>query len=298
MRRPRGVVHPHRPKDLHLPPLPALGLSRAAGAVAAVGLLTAALGAAVPGAAAAQDPDGPAFHPPLASPLEPAFRLAPVRVDRGDTERWVGLLDFGERFTATVRSPDREDGLRLDLAVSGGAFTRFDLETSSNEFVEAHFRGAVQGLARRGRLAARLELHHVSSHLGDEFLVRTGRQPISTSREGVELLMQADPVSELRVYAGGGVLLRSTEDLEPLSARGGLEWWTGGGGEGPAPYVAADVHAWEEVGWDPAVAAEVGLATGGGRYRLALTAGAGPSRAEQFVREDETFWGVVFSADP
>lgn len=261
-------------------------------------LLTASLLTAAPGAAAAQAPDGPAFHPPLASPLEPAFRLAPVRVDRGDTERWVGLLDFGERFTTTVRSADPEDGLRLDLAVSGGAFTRFDLETSSNEFVEAHFRGAVQGLARRGRLAARLELHHVSSHLGDEFLVRTGRQPISTSREGLELLLQADPAPELLVYAGGGALLRSTEDLEPLSVRGGLEWWMDGRGEGPTPYAAADVHAWEEVGWDPALTAEVGLATGGGRYRLALTAGAGPSRAEQFVREDETFWGLVFTADP
>lgn len=261
-------------------------------------LCAALLTTLAPRPAEGQEDRGPAFRPPLASPLEPAFRAAPVRVDRGDTERWVGLLDFGERFAATVRRRGSDQGLRLDLAVSGGVFTRFDLETSGNEFVEAHFRGAFQALARRGRLAARLELHHVSSHLGDEYLVRTGRQPISTSREGVELLLQTDRVPGLMVYAGGGAVLRSTEDLDPLSARAGFEWRPGGASGGPEPYVAGDLFSWQEVGWEPALAAEAGLALSGGRYRLALTVGAGPSRAEQFLGEDETFWGVVFTADP
>lgn len=245
--------------------------------------------------------DGYPFPPPTASPLEPHTRLAAAHVDRGTRDRWVALADLGERIPFWIArgcpGEDRTPGLRLAGSVAGGAFSRFDLEANGNELIEVHYRAGLRLRARLRGVEARLEAYHVSSHLGDEFLERTGRPPVSTSREGLELLLQARPARGLRVYGGPGVLVRSTRELDAASLRGGVEWRAPAERWGPfAPYVSAEAFSWRELDWDPVLAGEAGLAFGGGRFRLAAVAGAGPSRAEQFFREaGETLWGISFS---
>ena len=286
-----------------------LSLPRRAGtAGAAATLLVAALLAAASGAAGQTsipaDVGSPSdsvafpFPRPLASPLEPRTRLAPVHVARADRRRWVGLVDLGDAFPFWIARPagDGAPGPRLAASLAGGVFSRFDLEGNGNEFVEAHFRVGARLRAELGGVEARAELYHVSSHLGDEFLLRTGREPISTSREGFELLVGGRPAGSLRLYGGPGLLLRSTEDLDPASLRLGVEWLPDGGGKGTRPYASGELFAWQELGWKPILAAEAGLAFGDGRYRAGLIGGAGPSRAEQFLREDETLWGLSVSA--
>lgn len=246
------------------------------------------------------------FPPPLASPREPRTRLAPVRVDRPDRQRWVGLVNLGDAFPFRLLAPDTraEDEPLADAhppalwgEVAGGVFSRFDLEGHGNEFVEVHYRVGLRLRARWRGVAGRLAFYHVSSHLGDEFLERTGREPISTSREGVELALAAHPLPGVRVYGGPGALVRSTSGLEPGTLRAGAEWRPGEHRWGPfRPYASAELFSWQELEWEPTASAEAGLAFGG-RYRLALIAGAGPSRAEQFFREDETLWGLSLSAD-
>lgn len=298
---------------------PAGPLARAAPALVGTLLL---LG---PGAAAGQqDGGGPCasdaawpFPPPAVSPLEPRTRAAPVHVDRGPRQRWVALLDLGDRFPFWLSRPgcrdtpdpagrragshaaDRSgpDGPALAASVAGGAFSRFDLETSQNDFIQVHYRVGLRLLARLGGLDARLELFHVSSHLGDEFLRRTGREPVSTSREGLELLVAGRPADGVRIYGGPGLVLRSSRGFDAASLRGGLEWDPGVRWGAFRPYAGIEAFAWEELSWEPTAAAEAGLRFGDGRYRLALAAGAGRSRAEQFLREDETLLGVTLSAD-
>ena len=265
----------------------------AAAAVALVLLLT-------PGAPARAQAGGEGavpFPPPLASPLEPHTRLAPVHISRGDRRRWVGLVDLGDRIAIPLARPREGRPLAVAASVAGGVFSRFDLEDNGNELVEAHYRVGVRLRARLGGVVGRLELRHVSSHLGDEFLERTGRAPVSTSREGVELLVQGRPGRDLRVYGGPGLVVRSTEGLDAPSVRGGLEWRPGGPGSGGfVPYASVEAFAWEELDWDPSLTSEAGVAFGGGHVRLALTAGTGPSRAEQFFRDGaETLWGLSLS---
>lgn len=237
------------------------------------------------------------FPPPAVSPLEPRTRLAPVHVSRGERSRWVGLVDLGDRFPFWLVRPRGAASPALAASVAGGAFSRFDLESSQNDFIEVHYRVGFRLLARLGGLDARLELFHVSSHLGDEFLRRTGREPVSTSREGLELLLAGRPADGLRIYGGPGLLLRSSRGFQPASLRGGLEWDPAVRWGAFRPYVGIAAFAWEELSWQPTAAAEAGLRFGEGRYRLALTAGAGRSRAEQFLREDETLVGITLSAD-
>lgn len=243
------------------------------------------------------------FPAPAASPLEPRTRLAPVHVDRPGRNRWVGLVHLGE--TIPFRLLRRADPVpasgppptALWGEIAGGAFSRFDLEGHGNEFVEVDYRVALRLRARWRGLEARMAFYHVSSHLGDEFLERTGRTPISTSREGLELLAAVRPVPTLRIYGGPGLVLRSTAGLDPGTARLGAEWRPEDHRWGPfRPYAAGELLFRDELGWEPTVSTEAGLAFAG-RYRLALMLGAGPSRAEQFFRQDEALWGLSFSAD-
>lgn len=248
-----------------------------------------------PGAAAPADASGYPFRAPTAAPAEPATRIGPLHTWALGEARWVAQVDLGERVPFWIRRPDGR-GPALAGTLAGGVSSRFDLERSENEFVEVHYRVGFQLRAALGRLAARAELYHASSHLGDEFLLRTGREPVSTSREAVELLLQAELLPGLLAYGGPGVLLRSTRDLGRLAARMGLEWRGERiGGGALRPFLAADVLLWEETGWRPLFASEVGVSFAGGRFRVTGTLGAGPSRAEQFLPLDETVAGLLFT---
>ncbi|MFQ5689015.1 MAG: DUF1207 domain-containing protein [Gemmatimonadota bacterium] len=245
-------------------------------------------------AEALRDPAGYPFRTPSASPLEPLTRIAIVHTSRDTASRTVALPDLGDRLPFWIR---RDPGGPWELAgaVVVGVFSRFDLEGSQNEFIEAHYRAAFQLRARYRGLAARASLYHVSSHLGDEFLQRTGRRPISTSREGVELLLQAAPVAGLLVYGGPGYLLRSTRDFERGSARAGFEWTPSSQSvRFLVPYLTGEIFSWDELDWDPIIALETGLGLGP-HVRVGFEYGSGPSRAEQFFREHERVVGLLFS---
>ncbi|MDP2480628.1 MAG: DUF1207 domain-containing protein [Candidatus Palauibacterales bacterium] len=255
-------------------------------------------------------PDGYPFRPPLASAIEPGTRLAPVRIHRGSEHRTVGLANFGDAFAVWLSRGSRDDSgaarpvppsppdrsLRLAIGLAGGAFARFDLQSRNNEFREAHFRVGLQLRAGWRGLAARAELYHVSSHLGDEYMVRTGALPHSTSREGVEILVQGSPLHGLILYGGPGSIVRSKRNFVAASVRAGFDWEPTGVRWGPfAPYAGVEAFSWAELGWDPILSGQAGVRFGGGRFRLGLDGGAGPSRAEQFWRQNETLLGVVFT---
>lgn len=247
-----------------------------------------------------RDTGGYPFRTPGSSPSEPVTRLALAYVSRDTADRLVALPDLGERLPFWIHR-DPEGPWELAGAVAGGVFARFDLESTDNEFIEVHFRIGLQVRARYRGIALRAEVFHVSSHLGDEYLVRTGREPISTSREGLDLLMQGEPFPGLLLYGGPGLLVRSTDSLDPGSVRAGLEWEltrSGATDEGvepwAVPYVALDGIAWSELGWEPTLAFEGGVRLG--RYaRVAVGLGTGPSRAEQFFREGERLISLTFS---
>lgn len=239
-----------------------------------------------------RDATGHPFRTPAASPLEPMTRLAIARVWRDTASRSVALPDLGERLPFWIHR-DSAGSWELAGAVAAGAFSRFDLESANNHFIEIRFRVGFQLRARYRGVAFRAELYHVSSHLGDEYIQITGREPFSTSREGVELLAQAEPLTGLSVYGGPGWLLGSTKGFEIPSLRGGFEWESSES-DGMFLFVAGDLFAWSELDWDPAISLETGLRAGR-HVRLALSYGWGPSRAEQFFFESERLLSLSFA---
>ena len=273
----------------------ALLLLAAAGALL---LLAAALCEPLSGQVAAapdgriRDPDGHPFRTPVGSPLEPAHRLGFFRAARDSLRDGIGSADLGDRLSFWIRR-DPDGPVEFAGSIQGGAFSRFDLTGPDQTLIEVHYRIGVLLRARLGALAARAEIYHVSSHLGDEFLLDTGARPISTSREGLEVLVQGSPLPGLTVYGGPGVLLRTSRDFDPLSLRAGADWESSPAARARL-YASLHLFGWAELGWEPALAGEVGAAIGRGA-RLGFVLGLGPSRAEQFFRESERLLGLSIS---
>ena len=239
-----------------------------------------------------RDGNGHPFRTPAGSPFEPVHRLALLSATRDSLRDGIALADVGDRLGFWIRR-DPDGDVEYAGAIHGGAFSRFDLGGPDQALIEVHYRIGVLLRARFGAVAARAELYHLSSHLGDEFLLETGARPISTSREGLELMLQGSPASGLTVYGGPGVLLRATPDFAPLSLRAGAAWESAPGA--PARFHASvDYFGWAELGWEPAIAAEVGAGLARGT-RVGLLLGFGPSRAEQFLRQSERLVGLSIS---
>jgi len=116
----------------------------------------------------------------------------------------------------------------------------------------------------RHRASFKLAVLHLSAHVGDEYMERTGRTRIDYTREEVAAGTAVRLGAAWRAYGELGVAYKElTEEQAPWRIQGGLEWT-------PAKtavlgrfswYAALDVSAFEERDWRPDVAVQGGLAT-------------------------------------
>jgi hypothetical protein len=104
-------------------------------------------------------------------------------------------------------------------------------------------------------------LYHLSSHAGDEYLERTGRERIGLSLEVLEGLIAYEPIGWLRLYGGGGVLVNRKPDLDRGLVRFGSELRSPRVFVGSLlrPVLAVDLQLREEGGWRPDASLRTGL---------------------------------------
>jgi hypothetical protein len=138
----------------------------------------------------------------------------------------------------------------------------FDLDSDSKDLVNADYMIGIPLSARYGDWSAMLRLFHQSSHLGDEFLLRTKTERINLSYESVDLKASYEFGDILRIYGGGGYLFdQEPASLRPWSAQYGLElispWpsrtarWR--------PIAAADLQHREENDWSLDLSLRAGI---------------------------------------
>ncbi len=150
---------------------------------------------------------------------------------------------------------------------------------------------------RRGPWSARLSWVHVSAHYADGIrnadILPSERG--SYSREALTALVSRD-FGYGRVYGGGHANIHTVHEEAPFMGQVGTELRpTGLRG----PYAAFDLKFHQQHGWEPTLAAQVGLyALGeGGRFRLAATAYAGKDDTGKYLGEDERYLGLVLGFD-
>lgn len=175
-------------------------------------------------------PEGLIYRSYLAGPKEPRMGAYIAEI-QGDTWVWgatvggrIGLLRLG------TSDPIHPSGFQLDA--EGAAMVRLNIEDEMD--VQAtDYRGGVGVSWGNERLQTKLAYYHVSSHLGDEFLIKNPTFPVySQSRDAIVLGLSYFLQESLRLYGETGFAFNSIAS-EPWEFQFGLDW---------APYRPTGIH--------------------------------------------------------
>jgi len=205
-------------------------------------------------------------------------------------------VSFGESF-AFYR--DRIGGAWWEVGLHAGVFSVFDMDAQSFDLVNADYMVGLPPTLRYDDFTAMFRFFHQSSHLGDEFLLRTKTNRINLSYEAIDLKLSYEIADVARLYAGGGYLFDQTpSNLDPSSVQYGLELkspWPS-----PAsrwrPIAAVDVQQREENNWTADISARAGIEIDGvlltRKLQILLEYFGGHSPNGQFYKDKVEYIGI------
>ncbi|MGH7229777.1 MAG: DUF1207 domain-containing protein [Nitrospiraceae bacterium] len=208
-------------------------------------------------------PRGQLFAPLHADPRWPHFSAAYRRYI--DTPEFTNVFapTFGETF-GLYRNKAPLGG-QWELGVQGGVFAIFDIDARSKDLINADYLIALLSSYRAGDFSAFVRVAHLSSHLGDEYLLRSSVNQvnrINLSLESVDVKLSYDMWNILRLYGGGGYLVRrEPQTIKPGTAQFGVEF------QSPRtffsrtvrPVAYADFQSFEETKWSTDVSIRAGV---------------------------------------
>jgi hypothetical protein len=241
-------------------------------------------------------PGGTLFRPLIADPRWPHFAASYQRYIDDRQLQDVGAVSFGETFTLYR---GRLGPAWWEVGVQAGVFAVFDLNAESKDLVNADYLFAVPLSARYHDWSAMLRLFHQSSHLGDEFLLRTRTERINLSYEAVDLRVSYELGDVLRLYGGGGLLFdQEPTSLDPWSVQYGVELispWPSRD-RGWRPIAAADLQQREENSWSVDLSVRAGIQIDGvlasRSLQILLEYFRGNSPNGQFYKDRIEYFGV------
>jgi uncharacterized protein DUF1207 len=204
-------------------------------------------------------PGGVIFKPLIADPRWPHFSAAWQHYFGDPQLKDAAAVSFGESF-AIYRT--KLGPTYWEIGLQAGVFAIFDLNAPSFDLVNADYMVALPLSFRYEDFSSQLRVLHQSSHLGDEFLIRTRTNRINLSYQKVDLKVSYEFRELLRVYAGGGWLWgQDPSSLDPWSTQYGFELTS----PWPArpsrwrPIAAVDVQNQQENNWSSDVSARAGI---------------------------------------
>ncbi len=200
------------------------------------------------------------FEPLIADPRWPHFSASFHNYIDDDELQSVGATSFGE--TIPLYRDDAFFGGKWQIGLQAGVFAIFDLDAESLDLVNADYWVGIPVSYRYEDISALLRVFHQSSHLGDEFLLRSRIDRVNLSYESVDAKLSYDFNRWLRIYSGGGFIFnKEPSDLDPWSTQFGLEI------EGPSAYLGnmvrpvagLDIKSWDENDWDADISLRLGI---------------------------------------
>ena len=242
-------------------------------------------------------PNAALFEELIADPRWPRFS-ASLQYYGGDQEL---STVFNGNFGATLPVYGGQLGSGLwQVGAQGGVSSIFDLESDSFDLINSDFYFGIPLSARFGDWSGQLRLFHQSSHLGDEFLLRSRTDRINLSFEGIDALLSVDLFNDaLRLYGGGGVLIHTDPDLDPWAVHAGAEVTSPDPvfGEVLFPIAALDFQTNEESDWEKDFSVRTGFEIRAGvleerRLQWLFEYFNGRSPNGQFFERDLEYFGT------
>ncbi len=239
------------------------------------------------------------FYPVyLADPLRETFNAQYQHVskttidDTGDT-RFDLKLGANLPLYATEYA-----GMPWQLVLLAGFHGQFD-NTQSQDNIGWD---GIYGLHVAARLnehwSMRLGTKHISAHVGDEYIERTGRTRINYTREElrVGLAWSVNRKSTLYSELGHAFDMRNTAVQEPWRAQLGAQYVSPLAirQQPMAWYVAVDISSYEENDWDSNTTLQAGFSVPSGvhHWRLGVEFYDGRAQLGEFFQDTERYWSV------
>lgn len=249
-------------------------------------------------------PDEGLYRPYLADPRQSRTGTKvefPARSSRKADIKIENTLG-GFRTLALWKDPHRPEH-RMDLSIEAAVFSRFNV-IEGWDLDAADYRFGFPFSYRKGDLALKVHVWHLTSHLGDEYISREGRARDSYHLEEVAFGASVDLDPHSRIYVEAGVALYVGPETGSGRIQGGAEWvgrpFESGGRL--APFLATDLQARHETGWNPNLTIGSGvllLPQPGRTSRLRgyLEYYRGGDQQTQFKSDREHYWAFGFAAD-
>ncbi|QDV85727.1 DUF1207 domain-containing protein [Planctomycetes bacterium TBK1r] len=240
-------------------------------------------------------PDGLMWHSYLAAPHEPRISTV-IFGDTSDGIFWdatlggrVGLIRYGTQDTIRPR------GWQWDLEAA--AITRLDL-LHAEDVESMDYRFGTEITAAEGAWAMKFGYFHVSSHVGDEYLIRNPtfkRVNYVTESWIVGTSYQAN--DSLRLYGEMANAFRASGGAKRYQFQTGIEYAPRAKvPAGGAPFAAINWNFREAVDYDVSTTAQLGWLFRGPdsnrTIRFGLQYGAGPTSQFSFFTRREEYLGV------
>lgn len=207
-------------------------------------------------------PTGHLFKPLLADPRWAHFSAAyrnyiGENIDGNNN----GAVSFGETIPF-YRGNLGQSGVQWETGLQAGVFSDFNLDARSNDLINTDFIASLYSSVRAGRFSAFGRVFHQSSHLGDEFLLRTTLERVNLSYEGADLRLSYELPYGIRVYGGGGSIFhKQPSTLKPWLIQYGIEFRSPWRIEFAAmrPILAVDIKNHQQNNWNADVSARAGF---------------------------------------
>jgi hypothetical protein len=261
----------------------AVGAGAAATLVTIAGLAETGGGGMASGTATAAEPSGrserPRVHGPtvplggtyeltllpgshlypryLADPRQPMMRAQIVGVLENDTPQTGSpLYEFalGASYALLRLHPAGEPEHGVELGLHAGLIVQFDPGAAYDGIGWDGFYGLGTTSRMSDEFAVKLAYQHQSSHIVDEYLLKTGRRRIRYTREELVLGVMVDPSKHVRVYTELAYAFHlGAAELAPWRTESGVEF------RYRFAYAAVDFTFWDEGNFRPTTTVQGGL---------------------------------------
>lgn len=235
-------------------------------------------------------PEGLMYKSYLAGVKEPRFAAQWVKDREG---RWLWDIALGGRV-GIVRhgTSDALDPQGWQIDMEGAAFPRLDLHNKM-DLVACDYRFGIPFTHALGRHHYKIGYYHISSHLGDEWMIRHPEiQRINYARDSMVAGYSFYWRPELRLYAETAYAVGTGEGTEPWEFQFGVEYSPAQPtGPRPVPFMAINGHLREEVDYGGNIVVESGWqwrGQTGHLFRMGVQCNVGKSDQFEFYDQYES----------
>lgn len=246
-------------------------------------------------------PQGLMYHSYVAGEKEPRIGLSMLKdPDLGGI--WeatlggrIGIIRYG---THGAINPE---GWQIDL--EGASLSRVDRSAPSSPLLATDYRVGLLWTRRKNGTAVKAGYYHISSHLGDEFVIANpGFERLNYVRDSLIFGVTHDISRDWQGYGEIGYALGTGGGSEPLELQFGLQYEQRDrvNCQG-APFAAANIHLREEVDFGGGINILAGWRwrgdPSGHVLRIGLQFYNGKSIQYSFLRQSEQFVGTGIWVD-